>query len=180
MGKKMLMDVETFRDFFGNGMGRELPKIETHDWEGGDDDIVLNLGAGDSPIPGADNLDLPDWYAPDLSDYADGSVDAVHAYHFLEHLPAGIMLDQLREIQRVLAVGGFANIVVPYAHADIAFQDPTHQTFFTEETWRTILDNRYYDMDKKGEPWKLHVGFNLIAGIVGRNLSIFTQLIRGS
>jgi SAM-dependent methyltransferase len=175
----MVNPVMDFADFFSNGMKRDLPVIDCAITNV--DAVVINLGAGDSPLPDATNLDLPKWRAIDgLERWDDESVDEIHAYHFLEHLEPSLMIFILSEVERVLRTGGVFNIVVPYAKADIAFQDPTHRTFFTEETWRTILENNYYLMPGHEREWRLKIGFNLIAGIVGRNLSVFTQLIKES
>lgn len=173
----MRTDVETFHDLFANGMKRQLPLIRVDD-AGLGTPVVVNLGSGDSRIAYADNLDLPGWRAIDGIPHGDDIVDVVHAYHFLEHLRAPVMIFMLSEIERVLKPGGVANIVVPYARADIAFQDPTHECYFTEETWRTIFQNNYYMMPGHEREWKFDIGFNLIAGIVSRNLAIFTQLIK--
>ena len=64
---------------------------------------------------------------------------------------------------------------VPYARADIAFQDTDHRLFFTEESWRTLLGNQYYDATY-GKEFNWTIAFNMIAGIAGRNLAVLTVL----
>ena len=51
----MILEPEVFRDLFYNGMKRGLPRDLPVPPPG----IVLNLGAGNSPIKGAVNLDRP-------------------------------------------------------------------------------------------------------------------------
>lgn len=163
--------MEPFQALFYLGMERKVPNLRTLYPAG----VVLNLGAGSKDIPGSFPLDLPDWDA-DVKPipYRDESVAAIHAYHFLEHLNDPIKV--LRECQRVLMTGGVINIVVPYYNSSIAAMDLDHKHAFNEDTWKTLFNNSYYEKNSTG--WKLRVHFNLIAGIVERNLALFTQLVK--
>lgn len=166
-------------DILYNGMAIELPPMLVA-WKPEEDFVVVNLGAGNSPIGGADNLDRPEWEAPELP-YEDESVHIVHAYHFLEHLDAVTMHEQMREIERVLAPVGVVNLCVPHASGLMAYQDSDHKTFYTEDTWTKLFDNPYYDTSKGEErPWQLTVHWNLIAAVRMDNLAIFTQLCKRS
>jgi len=82
----------------------------------------------------------------------------------------------LLECQRVLEPGGIMFIAVPYGGSDIAFQDLDHKHFFTEETYKTLFKNKYYN--KNQIEWKMGIGFNMICGIAHRNLVLLTQLIK--
>ena len=172
-------------ELFSNGMKRTFGHIP--DPPRGNH---LNLGAGDNPVPdenalglvGAEhpifstiNLDRPQWEAPSLDGIASGSIAAVHAYHFFEHLHAGVFRGMLAEIDRVLMPGGLVYVCVPYARSDIAFQDLDHRLFFTEESWRTLLGNQYYDATY-GKEFDWTIVFNMIAGVAGRNLAVLTVL----
>lgn len=158
-----------FHQWFGEGMDRTLPPIFERP-EG----FVLNLGAGNKHISGTVPLDYPDWDAEvDLIPYGDGTVDGIIAYHFLEHVRN--LFPLLSECQRVLKSGGVMQIVVPYGASDLAMQDMDHKRFFTEESWRTLFNNPYYN---KNGRWEFEVGFNLIAGVVHRNLILMTQLLK--
>lgn len=139
----------------------------------GSDYISLNLGAGNKVIPNAIPLDLPEWNA-DVDDIPchDDSVQQIYAYHFLEHVKEPVRI--LQECQRVLIPGGIMNICVPYYSSAIAHQDLDHKHFFTEETWKTLFRNKYYNKNKI--EWRFEITFNLIAGIVERNICLFTQL----
>jgi SAM-dependent methyltransferase len=167
-----------FQKLFQYGMDRVLPDLYVAPLppQRGGPMVTLNVGAGIKNIPGAYPLDLPDWNADTMPiPQGDDTVQAIHAYHFLEHLKDPIAM--LREFQRVLYVGGVANIVVPYYSASIAAMDLDHKHAFNEDTWKTLFTNPYYTKNSTG--WKLRVHFNLIAGIVERNLCLFTQLVKG-
>lgn len=150
-------------------MDRQLPYlIETRE-----DGVELNLGAGNKPIPNAVDLDLPEWDAnKDQIPFGSGTVDVIHAYHFLEHVDNPIAM--LRECERVLVTGGVLNICVPYYRSNMAYHDLTHKHYFTEATWANILHQPYYDRGK----WSLEINLNVIIGIVERNLALLTQLVK--
>lgn len=186
------------QQLFELGMKREVPQLL--DFPEG---LVLNLGAGKHVLPGALNLDYPQWDAenyhievtdrirhqhrapnrayplpPEAGDMyvtcPDGIVAGIHAYHFLEHVRDPRRM--LREMQRVLMPGGVINIVVPHHFGQISFQDLDHKHHFALEVWRTTLDNHYYDKGNTG--WELEVHFNMMMAIVERNTCIFTQLVK--
>ena len=162
--------MDNFQIFFKNAMDRNIPTLKFFYSIHG---IELNLGEGNKKIIHAIPLDYPDWNADtDEIPYADNSISQIHAYHFLEHCKYPIKV--LQECQRVLRTGGHMNICVPYYSAAIASQDLDHKHFFTEETWKTLFKNQYYDKNKI--EWKFKIGFNLICGIVERNLCLLTQL----
>ncbi len=171
-GKTCISRPIVIPELFWNGSKRSMgvlaPAVPTG-W-------VLNLGCGEFRLPPGDkNIDLqqPGWTAPYLT-FERESVAVIHAYHFLEHLTGDEVKEMLAECERVLAIGGVMNICVPYARADLAFQDVDHKTFFTEESWETLLQNPYYET--MGHELPLAINVNFIAGVVGRNLAIFTQL----
>lgn len=136
---------------------------------------ALNLGAGKKGIGGTIPLDWPKWDAEeDEIPWPNESIGGIVAYHFLEHLkdPRPV----LRECSRVLIPGAPLNIVVPHYLGTIAFQDLDHKTYWTSETFRTLLDNPYYDKDHDGFSFRL--GANLIMGLSERNLMLVSQLIK--
>jgi len=166
--------MKDINEFFKLGMKRDIPILNP--WQG---QTSLNLGAGNQHIEGTIALDYPRWNAEteDIP-WPCNSVDSIYAFHFLEHLPGKRVIHMLREFQRVLVVGGSANIVVPHRLSQMAYHDLDHKTFFCEETWRTLFSTPYYDKNRE-EPWKLEVGLNIIIGLNERNLALMTQLTKG-
>ncbi len=138
-------------------------------------DVEINLGCGNSPLDGCLNYDYPEWDANTTPIvHGNNTVDVIHAYHFLEHCkdPVKMLLD----CQRVLVPGGHMNIVVPYYTSQMACHDLDHKHFFTEETWKTLFNNPYYD--KNEIEWKFKIHLNIIIGVVERNLCLMTQLVK--
>lgn len=165
--------LEPFHEFFLHAMKRVLPEILQ--MPDGTRDVVLNLGPGNTEIPLTHGLGLPNWNADESPiPYDDGNVDAIHAYHFLEHVADPIAM--LREIQRVLKPGGVCQLVVPYYTSQNWAQDLTHRSSWCETTWQNLFRNEFYSTKREG--WKLQEGFNLIVGQTERNLVLLTQLIR--
>jgi predicted SAM-dependent methyltransferase len=81
--------------------------------------LRLHLGAGAHHPAGWVNVDVigmaPDvrWDLRKRLPFPDGSVQAVHLEHVLEHFPLGAVLDLLEECRRVLAPGGIVRVGVP-------------------------------------------------------------------
>lgn len=158
-------------ELFRMGMDRDIPT--PYEFMDG---IVFNLGAGGKTFGDAINLDLPEWDANrDKIPAEDGTVRGIHAYHFLEHVKDPIKM--LIEIQRVLAIGGVCNIVVPYYSSAIAHQDLAHLHTFTEDTWKILFRNPYYNAAGKTR-WLLQEHLNVIIGIAERNVVLLTQLVK--
>jgi GT2 family glycosyltransferase/SAM-dependent methyltransferase len=108
--------------------------------------------------------------------FEDGSFECVYAYDFLEHIPmrayvreadgpprtVNAMVRLFNEIERVLVPGGVFESMTPHLpHWQEAFRDPTHVSFWTEQTWDYLA--------RPGEllPWGRHYGltaeFELVA-----------------
>lgn len=166
----MRAEITDIHEMFFFGMKRTLPHFQRNLPEGD----RLHLGNGREHIPGTVELDWPKWVAPDPLPYPDGAVAEIHMYHFLEHLEDPIAM--LAECQRVLAVGGVINICVPYYTSQMQAHDLSHKHVFCEETWRNLFSCNYDRLD--GVQWHLMIGFNMICGIVERNLCLLTQLIK--
>ena len=99
--------------------------------------VVLELGCGERKrLPDSIGIDALDYPAADivgdvfdaLARFPDGSADAVHSHHFVEHISD---LDRLlAEMTRVLKSGGLLEIVVPHFSNPYFYSDPTHRQFF--------------------------------------------------
>jgi len=142
------------------------------------DMVAINLGSGNKEIGATTPFDADrGWWAGEQLPFEDESVDLVIAYHFFEHLTKVDLLDTLRELERILKPGGVINSVTPHWSAEIAHQDLDHKLFFTEQTWNNLFHNDYYDGTMPRD-WMFHVGFQLIIGLVQRNLVLLTQIVR--
>jgi len=70
--------------------------------------------------------------------YPDSSVGVVRAYDVLEHLHDSVAI--MNEIHRVLAPGGWLLASVPSTDGRGAFQDPTHVSFWNENSFWYYTD----------------------------------------
>jgi hypothetical protein len=85
--------------------------------------------------------------------FPDAHFERVYAYDFLEHIPmrayvvkgdghartVNAMIELFNEIGRVLVVGGIFESLTPHLpHWQEAFRDPTHVSFWTEQTWEYL------------------------------------------
>jgi SAM-dependent methyltransferase len=73
--------------------------------------------------------------------FADNSVGVVRAMDIFEHLPDSI--HTMQELHRILAPGGYAFIQVPSTDGRGAFQDPTHKSFWNENSFLYYTDRRW-------------------------------------
>jgi SAM-dependent methyltransferase len=105
------------------------------------------------------------------------SVGGAVAFHFMEHLAKDDAIKMIQEVERVLAPGGVFNMVTPYWMSEMAYQDLDHKTFWTENTFRNLFNNPYYD-GTMPRNWKFKVQTCLIMGVVHRNLALVTQLVK--
>lgn len=164
-----------FETLFKMSMDRDLPQLL-------DPPEGLSIGLGESgkKLHGRDmSLGLPNWSWPeDPIPAEDGSVGIIHAYHFFEHLTGEQAIDMLFECQRVLKPGGILQFCMPWFKSEIASQDLTHKSFWTESTFRTLMNNPYYDPSASKKKWKMRQHYLVIAGIVERNVSLMGQLVR--
>lgn len=108
----------------------------------------LNVGAGDT-----------EWGDLRIDVEAVGSIEALADMHnlpFVENQFSEILMDNvlehtpyttpvLEEIHRVLRPGGIVYVFVPYYTAHGAYSDPTHRSFFTEQTFDYYVANAKYD-----------------------------------
>lgn len=99
--------------------------------------LKVDLGGGLYPRPGYLTLDMQDAdVICDLNEgipLPDNSVGVINASHVLEHLKDPIK--SMSEIYRVLVDGGWAFIEVPSTDGRGAWQDPTHVSFWNENSF---------------------------------------------
>ena len=111
-----------------------LPKVDlgaAHDRPAGYVGIDMELGPGVDIVHDV-RAGLP---------FDDGSVGVIRAFDFLEHIPDSVAL--MNEIYRVLADGGWLLSLTPSTDGRGAFQDPTHVSFFNENSF-FYYTNRFY------------------------------------
>src|SRR5690606_26996471 len=101
--------------------------------------MKINLGGGQKKIKGYTNLDLNYFSEVDLvCDFnfgiplKDNSVSEIVANHILEHLHDSVHI--FSEMHRVCKPHAIIKFKSPYYNSIGAFKDPTHKSFFTEET----------------------------------------------
>ena len=110
--------------------------------------MCVDIGGGLNSYPGYTTVDLrPNAdYVADLNDgipLPDNSVGVLNASHILEHLHD--KTKAMAEIHRVLAHGGWAFIEVPSTDGRGAFQDPTHVSYWNENSFLYYTDKYLAD-----------------------------------
>ena len=99
--------------------------------------VILELGCGSKKkVDEAIGIDAIDYDCVDivgdafrvLRGFPSCSVDALYSFHFFGHITDIEIL--LKEIARVLKVGGRLKIVVPHFSNPHFYSDPTHRNFF--------------------------------------------------
>lgn len=106
----------------------------------------IELGASLNHHPAYESVDIDgdSDITADLTQrwpFGDNSVGVVRAYDVFEHLPNSI--HTMNELHRVLAPGGYAIIQVPSTDGRGAFQDPTHCSFWNENSFKYYTDKSY-------------------------------------
>ena len=109
--------------------------------------ICLNLGCGYRKLKDFINIDNREDVQPDLFcdvveglPYDDDSVDMIRAYDFLEHIHMDKVIDVITEIWRVLKPDGIFEASTPSTDGRGAFQDPTHRSFWNQNSWLYYTD----------------------------------------
>lgn len=105
--------------------------------------LCVDIGGGLNPYPGYVTIDLREGadFQHDLNEgipLPNNSVGVLNASHILEHLHDKKKI--MSEIHRVLAHGGWAFIEVPSTDGRGAFQDPTHVSYWNENSFLYYTD----------------------------------------
>lgn len=126
------------------------------------DGVKLELGGGASPTPGFVNLDPIHGQgefrrrAQDGIPLPDGSVEATRCSHLLEHIPAGAeRIFVMNEVHRVLVPGGTFDITVPLFPTWGAIADPTHLSFWVEQSFWYFTGRRAARADYGIRLWEM-------------------------
>jgi SAM-dependent methyltransferase len=105
--------------------------------------LCVDIGGGLNPYPNYVSIDLREDadIVYDLNDgipLPDNTVGVLNASHILEHLHDKTKI--MAEIHRVLAPGGWAFIQIPSTDGRGAFQDPTHVSYWNENSFLYYTD----------------------------------------
>lgn len=92
--------------------------------------VKLNIGAGDTVIPGWTPIDRKFGTEAYPLAYADNSIDEIRASHILEHFTFREAREALTEWVRVLKPGGTIRIAVPDVDKAAAWPDKQERLFF--------------------------------------------------
>lgn len=103
------------------------------------------IGVDIRPLPGVDIVQ--DVEHDGLAYFKDNSVDHIHTADFIEHISSKTMM--LNEIYRVLKPGGTCYIQVPSTDGRGAFQDPTHVSYWNENSFLDMYMNGEYRYNNK-------------------------------
>ena len=99
--------------------------------------MKIDIGGGLFPRAGYTTIDMEDadiiWNLDNGIPLEDNSVGVLNASHVIEHLKDPIKT--MGEIHRVLAHGGWAFIEVPSTEGNGAWCDPTHVSFWNEDSF---------------------------------------------
>lgn len=123
--------------------------------------IRLNIGAGDTKIPGFTPIDRKFGTEAYPLNYADGSVEEIRCVHMLEHLSYKEVLEALAEWKRVLKPGGLLRISVPDVGRVIASRqsDPNWAYYLMGgQTDANDFHKSAYD-EERLRAYLLHFGF---------------------
>lgn len=97
----------------------------------------IDIGGGLYPRPGYESVDITNGdITADLNKtwpFKDGEIGVIHASHVIEHLDD--KNHTMSEIHRVLDDGGWAFIEVPSTDGRGAWQDPTHVSFWNQNSF---------------------------------------------
>lgn len=117
------------------------------------DDIYLDFGCGKNrkeDFLGADifqheNIDLIH-NIDQNGDFpiGDNTVHGIRAIHSVEHVGDWVRL--WNEFYRICCHNALLYIVVPHPSCSYYFQDPSHQTFYTEVTFEKYLSGKYIEI----------------------------------
>ncbi|MGI6103221.1 MAG: methyltransferase domain-containing protein [Patescibacteria group bacterium] len=96
---------------------------------------------------GIDRVDVPGVdQVVDLTkfpwDLPDNHFDEVRVWHILQFLPETVRT--MEEVWRVAKPGARVTIGVPYYMSALAFGDPSHVRYFTEETFKYFTTESWY------------------------------------
>ncbi len=132
--------------------------------------LKLDLGCGKRPLDGFIGVDSRNFGQPIVADlrkkwpWADGSVEAVHCSHLVEHLDAVERVHFVNELYRVLKPVATATINVPHWASPRAYGDLTHKWPPVSEWWFLYLNKAWREVNAPHSDYKPDVNFDVTYG----------------
>jgi glycosyltransferase involved in cell wall biosynthesis len=111
--------------------------------------LKLDMGAAHNPTPGYKSVDMsgnPDFLINVTNGlpFDTSSISVIRCQDFLEHIPPGQpIIDLMNEFYRVLIPGGYLLTNTPAFPSKGAIQDPTHVSFWTNNSFWYYTDKEY-------------------------------------
>lgn len=125
----------------------------------------LHLGCGKKGLAGYVNVDVVPAPGVDVVcdvsrgiPFPDSVFDEVLAVDFIEHIPPAHTVQLMNEVWRVLLPGGRFRVHVPAAPGITAFQDPTHVSFWNEESF-TYFEEGHHRRERYGVTYGVRARF---------------------
>lgn len=163
-----------------------------------DEPLRVDIGCGKNKREGFLGVDVIDFEGVDVVmdagkdkwPWKDGTVDEIHASHFVEHLEPEERIHFVNELYRVLKkptydnagqiASGKATIIVPHWASQRAYGDMTHKWPAVSEFWFYYLDKDWRkvnaphsDFDECGWGYKCNItatwGYSFSPALNGRN-----------
>jgi SAM-dependent methyltransferase len=110
----------------------------------------IHLGCGNRPLSNFINVDYYNRKHADLIadlekdlPYSSESIDFIYSDNVFEHIKN--LLGLMKECHRVLRMGGFLAVKVPYFKSRHAYVDPTHRNFFTLQSMDYYCADSYFN-----------------------------------
>jgi len=104
--------------------------------------MKVNLGSGNTKVPGFINLDIDPSVNPDILcdiqtslPFENDTVDEIRAYHIFEHI-GDRFFNLMQEMYRICANGAIVDVRVPHHRHDYFFGDPSHVRPITIESMK--------------------------------------------
>jgi hypothetical protein len=139
----------------------------------------LHLGCGKKILEGYVNMDIVE--APgvdvvaDISQglpFPDNAFEEILAIDFVEHIAQPRVISTMNDIWRVMAPGGILKIHTPQAPGITAFQDPTHVSFWNEESF-TYYEDGHHRRENYGVTYGIKARFRRRRNLWGRFFTTF-------